>query len=63
MSKKQKGYVSDIDKKMADFDNKHPLSAAQQAEVKKYQEITSKRDHARLDDITGNDEQQLWEGF
>lgn len=39
-----KSYVSDIDQKLESFDRSHPLSASQQAEIKKYAEIYERRD-------------------
>lgn len=44
MKKIDKHYVSDIDQKMAEFDAHHAKSAAQQAEIDKYQIIYQKRD-------------------
>ena len=39
-----KHYVSEIDKKLAEFDATHPKSRAQQAEHDKYQRIYRLRD-------------------
>ena len=39
MSKIDKHFVSEIDKKMAEFDATHAKSPAQMAELKKYQQI------------------------
>ncbi|HLB56927.1 MAG TPA: CBU_0585 family protein [Coxiellaceae bacterium] len=44
MSKIDKHFVSNIDKKMAEFNATHPKSAAQQAEYEKYQRIYHLRD-------------------
>lgn len=44
MSKIDKHFVSEIDRKMAEFDATHPKSAAQQAEISKYQRIDQLRD-------------------
>ena len=44
MSKIDKHFVSEIDKKMAEFDATHQQSAAQQAEFNKYQRIYHMRD-------------------
>lgn len=44
MSKIDKHFVSEIDKKMAQFDATHPKSPAQQAEFDKYQRIYQMRD-------------------
>jgi hypothetical protein len=57
MEKIDKQYVSEIDKKMAQFNETHPLSAQQKAERDKYQHIYRLRDvptelHA--------DEDHLW---
>ncbi len=41
-----KHFVSEIDKKMAEFDATHAKSPAQQAEFDKYQKIYRKRDVA-----------------
>ena len=44
MSKIDKHFVSEIDKKMAEFDATHEKSAAQKAEYEKYQGIYLRRD-------------------
>jgi hypothetical protein len=44
MSKIDKHFVSEIDKKMAEFNETHPRSAEQQAEYDKYQRIYMMRD-------------------
>jgi len=44
MNKIDKHFVSEIDKKMAEFDASHPKSASQQAEMNKYQRIYQQRD-------------------
>lgn len=44
MRKIDKHYVSDIDKKLAEFDATHPKSRSQQAEYEKYQRIYRLRD-------------------
>lgn len=44
MRKIDKHYVSEIDKKLAEFDATHAKSPAQQAEFNKYQSIYRKRD-------------------
>lgn len=44
MKKLDKQFVSEIDKKLADFDATHPKSASQQAEIDKYQRIHALRD-------------------
>ena len=47
MKKIDRYYVSEIDKKMAEFNKSHPLSASQQFEHDKYQKIYQSRDHAQ----------------
>lgn len=44
MKKIDKHFVSEIDKKLAEFDSTHPKSASQQAESEKYQRIYQQRD-------------------
>ena len=44
MKKLDKQFVSDIDKKLEEFDKKHKKSASQQAEINKYQRIYQMRD-------------------
>lgn len=44
MKKIDKHYVSEIDKKLAEFDASHKKSPAQQAEFDKYQKIYQLRD-------------------
>ncbi len=44
MRKIDKHYVSDIDKKLAEFDATHERSCSQQAEYDKYQRIYRLRD-------------------
>ena len=44
--KSDKHYVSEIDKKMAEFDQAHPKSASQQAEIAKHQRVYALRDNA-----------------
>lgn len=44
MRKIDKHYVSDIDKKLAEFDATHKKSRSQQAEYEKYQRIHRLRD-------------------
>lgn len=46
MNKIDKHFVSEIDKKLAEFDSTHTRSASQQAEYEKYQRIYLKRDTA-----------------
>jgi hypothetical protein len=40
-----KHYVSDIDRRLAEFDHTHRLSPSQQAEIKKYEWIYKHRDN------------------
>lgn len=58
MKKIDKQYVSEIDKKLAEFDNTHPKSAAQQAEYDKYQKIYQFRDEPTDQNDKKND---LWD--
>lgn len=56
MSKIDKHFVSDIDRKMAQFNATHPLSAEQKAEQDKYRRIYHLRDiptqhHATEDEL------------
>jgi hypothetical protein len=44
MSKIDKHFVSEIDKKMAEFDAAHKKSPSQQAEIDKYKRIYELRD-------------------
>jgi S-adenosylmethionine:tRNA-ribosyltransferase-isomerase (queuine synthetase) len=44
MNKRDKHFVSEIDKKMIQFNATHEKSAAQQTEFNKYQVIYAKRD-------------------
>lgn len=46
--KKTIGYVSEIDRLLAEFDRTHPPSAAQRAEIKKYNRIYQLRDNADI---------------
>lgn len=57
MSSIDKHFVSDIDKKMAEFDATHPKSAAQKAEYEKYQRIFQRRDTSTN---TDNSTIDLW---
>jgi hypothetical protein len=45
-SKKIVDYVSPIDIYCGEFDKSHPLSASQQAEIKKYRRVYALRDRA-----------------
>ena len=46
MKEIDKHFVSEIDKKLKEFDSTHPKSASQQAESEKYQRIYQLRDVA-----------------
>ena len=46
--KTDKHYVSKIDQKLTEFDQTHPKSAAQQAEIKKHQRVYEQRDNPTL---------------
>ncbi len=52
-----KHFVSDVDKKIREFDQQHAPSEAQLAEIKKYQRVYAHRDNA-LDE---NKESDLWD--
>ena len=58
MKKIDKHYVSEIDKKLAEFDETHPKSPAQQAEYDKYQKIHRLRDE-EVDEKAEKD--SLWD--
>ena len=58
MSKIDKHFVSEIDKKMAEFDATHAKSAAQKAEYDKYQRIYQRRDTPTDIDTSKDD---LWQ--
>ncbi|MCH9770480.1 MAG: hypothetical protein K0U12_06335 [Gammaproteobacteria bacterium] len=49
MKKINKHYVSEIDRRLAEFDAAQPKSAAQQAEIDKYQAIHQLRDNAEAE--------------
>lgn len=46
MGKVSKLYVSEIDKKLAEYSKTHPRTASQQEEIDKYNRIHRMRDHA-----------------
>ena len=46
--KVDKSFISKIDKRLAAFNRTHPKSAAQQAEIKKYDHIYALRDKPLL---------------
>ena len=46
MGKVDSNYVSDIDKKLAEYNATHPKTASQQVEIDKYQRIHQLRDQA-----------------
>ena len=53
-----KHYVSEIDKKMADFNTTHPLSAEQKAESDKYKHLYQLRDNSSV--VAHTDKEDLW---
>lgn len=60
MSKKQpidKEFISSIDVALAKFNQRHPRSPAQQAEIDKYKRIYQLRDHA----ISLKKSKDIWE--
>lgn len=58
MSKIDKHFISEIDKKMAEFDATHANSSAQQAEFNKYQKIFHLRDVPTTQPV---EKETLWE--
>ena len=44
--KLQRNFVSDIDMELLKFDQNHPISSSQQAEISKYQDIELRREQA-----------------
>lgn len=46
--KTNKNFVSEIDKRLAEFDHTHAKSATQQAEINKYKAIYQKRNQATV---------------
>lgn len=46
MGKVDSNYISDIDKKLAEYNASHPKTPSQQAEIDKYHRIHHLRDHA-----------------
>lgn len=59
LGKKIVGYVSALDRFIRKFDETHPLSASQRAEIKKYERISQLRDHP----IDQKDSKKVWEEF
>lgn len=57
MKKIDKHYVSEIDKKLAEFDQTHGKSASQMAEIAKYRAVFEKRDKAVID---SEESSELW---
>lgn len=49
IKKRARSYISDIDKFLSEFDNTHPLSASQLAEINKYKNIIKLRDQPQED--------------
>ena len=49
MRKLNKHFVSDIDKKLAEFNESNPRSASQQAEIEKYNKIFELRDNPNVE--------------
>ena len=60
MGKTDKHYVSDIDKKLAEFDAVNPKSASQLAEIAKYKRLNRKRDKKIIPPAR---HRKLWEDF
>ncbi|MDX1901587.1 MAG: CBU_0585 family protein [Gammaproteobacteria bacterium] len=62
MTKKLKSYVSEIDRLLQRFDEAHPdKSAAQQAEIDKFQRVQRLRDEAISNDAPPP--HSFWESF
>lgn len=47
MGKIDRNYVSDIDKKLNEFDRTHDLSESQKAEIAKYKSLNESRDNPK----------------
>ena len=60
MNKTDKQYVSNIDKKLAEFDKTHPKTPSQQAEIDKHNRVYQLRDSAELLEKPDDDE-GLWD--
>ena len=58
MKKTDKHYVSEIDKKLAEFEQSHPKTFSEQAEIDKHARVFHLRDHTELLKET---EEDLWE--
>ena len=58
MAKINKQFVSEIDKRLAEFNATHAKSAAQQDEIDKYSTIYEQRD--KVDAPQDNDDDSLW---
>ncbi len=57
-------YISSIDQFLLKFDQSHPPSASQQAEIEKYQKINLLRDDPKAKrSPTNNKKRDIWEGF
>lgn len=56
--KVDKHFVSEIDKKLAEFDRSHEPSPAQQAEIDKYKRVYKLRDDASASDPEQDD---IWQ--
>lgn len=48
--RKKVGFVSEIDQMLTEFDQTHPKSASQIAEIKKHEKIANMRDHVTEDE-------------
>lgn len=55
--KTDKSFVSEIDKRLAEFKRTHANTATQQAEIDKHEKIYKLRDHA----IVAKKQKDLWE--
>ena len=53
----QHHYVSDIDRRLADFDRTHEWSPSQRAEIEKYKTIYNQRDHV----VSVKQKENIWD--
>ena len=58
MSKTDKQYISEIDKKLAEFDRTHPNTFSEQAEIDKHERVFHLRD---CPELLKEKEEDLWE--
>lgn len=66
MGKKKSRFVSSIDQALRQFDQSHPKSASQQAEIDKYAAVHAARDLADTNTSTqqhSKKDDAIWDGF